>query len=1173
VSSPNPLRSPNLTFRPKRFNSFAVYLLVLAGLISLQAIYQRFLVPLLEGPPNIVQHDFAPPSTDLNYFAFEKENFLPLFPADAWELEDCKVMLAEQGVVLFREFVRVEGGYLEVLPFTLIMDANVSRFPDPSVDPEKTPTVLRCLRGARLKFDDPYADPLGGKSKLESARLVGPVDIYRPATSKGGDALEIITSNVQITNKQIFTLEEVRFAFGGNRGWGRQLLIELSHDQKLRSATNHGFENVNGVRRLELAFLRQLRLEPTVRDAVPGGTTPAAASSVNQSPIDITCEGAFVLDVFEKTAEFNERVLVRQLHEDRNELTCERLTVQFQDGSQGRTANEPPLDAGGLPGSWEAEKLVAEGAPAVLTSAAHALRLEGDLVSYDLSKGEFYARMESATSPVGLSPQFSPPQFSPPNRPAPISSAVASGSGLPVSIVTPEYQVQATQLAYRLNPLGGLGQLMAAGPGNLLQLESPRSKEFFLQWKKFLSVEPEGDQHLITVEEGCSVRFDQQNLLKARRILLWLQESVPPSAPLVTVEEEASPRNEYLPRRLVATDQVEIISPQLKGQTSVLTAIWESDDPPADHSALRAGQLDRWRMVHSVARPQVGSDANPRLQPGEVRYAASWRAPATGTEVKAILQRDDSQPLSQPLSPTMPGQNYDPGHPVHPWPTEAQVQPAGFWVQPDPYPGTGVGQRPVPFEDPASEPKQYAFQAQEVRLQLSPGDHQIQDLTATGQVRLAEIQSSSLPGSPAPLVIQGDLLRYLPQANELARVLASGTPQGPARVDAAGFQLTGNEIHLDQAANKLWVDGPGELLMEVAGSERKPAAPGSATIDTAAVRYRDVKVSWASGMVFNGRKVYFEDQVVLVAEGISDQQGNTITRAFGGGVSIELEQEVNFSQLDSSSGQKQDIREMVLVEQVAAGRRIFQLANFNGGPRPDRPNDAGLMHQMYDPRGNLLEQLEFFATQITLIAKTGVLNGKGPGSIWHYRKGQPSLMADSNPDRRAAPPARPADGGELAFLRINYDGTATASTQQQRLQIRGNVRTVYSPVRSFEQQVNPDDKRSFPDDAVLVRCDNLDFAQWTPRNSEQPVQELFASGNAHVTSSAFEAKADRINYNQATDLVVIEGTPRSDAQLWHQANLGNVRDRKHLIAEKIIYRLKDGNTEFQNIKYMDYKQN
>jgi hypothetical protein len=136
--------------------------------------------------------------------------------------------------------------------------------------------------------------------------------------------------------------------------------------------------------------------------------------------------------------------------------------------------------------------------------------------------------------------------------------------------------------------------------------------------------------------------------------------------------------------------------------------------------------------------------------------------------------------------------------------------------------------------------------------------------------------------------------------------------------------------------------------------------------------------------------------------------------------------------------------------------------------------------------------------------------------------------------------------------------------------IRGNVRTLYANVDSFDRILDPDQSQGLPADSVKVKCERLEFSQWTPRNSNEPVQELLAVGNAHVTSESFEAVANQIRYNQANDTLVVEGTPRSDAQLWYHP-VANPNDRKHLIAQKVIYRPGDQSYEIQAIKNIDSK--
>ena len=76
--------------------------------------------------------------------------------------------------------------------------------------------MLRCIDGANLKFDKPVADVFAGegKAKLDTARLAGNVDIYRPPTGPdANDALHIMTSNVQVDKQRIYTLDNVPVSY------------------------------------------------------------------------------------------------------------------------------------------------------------------------------------------------------------------------------------------------------------------------------------------------------------------------------------------------------------------------------------------------------------------------------------------------------------------------------------------------------------------------------------------------------------------------------------------------------------------------------------------------------------------------------------------------------------------------------------------------------------------------------------------------------------------------------------------------------------------------------------------------------------------------------------------------------------------------------------------------
>ncbi len=1045
----------------------------LAGMIGLYSLYVKLLVPAIEGPPNVVQYRPVTPNVDLPRSTFDKSSLTQLLPPDAWENGECKTLVTTQGTILFRDFERIEGGYLEVLPFTLLTTTTTSTDPSTANGSPSPPTILRCLKGARLKFDNPKVDPLGGKSKLESAWLVGVVDIFRPASSPvSDDAIAISTSNVQIDKDRIFTISEVRFVIGSNRGSGRNLSIDFAHDADANQLID-GFASVNGIKRVELAFLDSLRLQkrPTPVPASENSHSRETTADDSGQPVNIACKGPFVFDFQQRTAQFRDRVVVDVENESRDQIQCEILTVQFDiQESLVSVAEAGPTDQTPQIGDWELSRLIAEGAPAVIFSAGRGAKATGDLLSYDIVNGKILAERTSARNP-------------------------------PVTIISPDLRITAHRISYALQANGGLGPIKADGPGSLLRVATETTQEFFVEWKKLLNVEPDGLQHLITLDGGCKIRLDQSTQINAQQLQVWLNE--------VLVEQTAGDGSikmvpQYQPDRLVADQNVEIVSQRLNGMTNKLTATWQlSDTPLQSRSHLSREKVSQlaYAALTKVRRPSFAQD--------------------TGVFDGQTLRQD---------------------------PAIAQ---------------SGFEQEILAAPEPAT--KKFAFHGDEVNLKLIHDGEQteVQDLTTTGNVSIAEIASVFAETDTPPLTVTGNFLRCVPQDGEQVRLMVSGTPNQPATVSANRLRLEGQQVHLDQAANKLWVEGAGVVQLENPPQELSKPTSGTAAESSAKTNYEKVRVTWASGMVFDGSKVYFEDAVKMEARGQSGDGNPIITRSDSEGLSLQLNQAVNFRNLELDAENSLEVREVIIVDQVADSQRIFRLTN-KGADRPLTNQPAKLpsiiSNQTLDGTGAVLEQQKFLASQVTLNASTGKVKSKGPGVMMLYRRGNTTLLGKAGNNT-----PKPDTPMGITFVRVNFDGSAEANTNDKQLLIRGNVRTLHAPVSSFEHVLDPDIAQSLPPESVRVTCEELKLAQWTPRNSDEPSQELLATGNAHITSGTFEATADRVSYNQATDMLVVEGTPRSYANLWFWKS-PNSKVRVQLVADKILYRLSDQWTDVQGVK-------
>ena len=90
-----------------------------------------------------------------------------------------------------------------------------------------------------------------------------------------------------------------------------------------------------------------------------------------------------------------------------------------------------------------------------------------------------------------------------------------------------------------------------------------------------------------------------------------------------------------------------------------------------------------------------------------------------------------------------------------------------------------------------------------------------------------------------------------------------------------------------------------------------------------------LEVKWGAGMVFDGRKIYFEEDVAMTTKSAPGHDGTTTqSRSFSQGLSIGLTQEVRIA-TGSQGNSGISIDEVVLVNKITPEKRVFQLASNN----------------------------------------------------------------------------------------------------------------------------------------------------------------------------------------------------------------------------------------------------
>lgn len=1088
-------------------NPLALYLMSLAGMIGLYSLYAKFVVPVIAGPTQRVQPRLAATDIELPALPFDKTQLTQLLPADAWEKNECKTLLTSEGAILFFKDFEPVDGYLEVFPFTLVTTSESDEAISTDAVAEesgksKPPTFLRCLRGARLKLDKPVSEMFSGQAKMESAQLMGQVNIFRPPSSPTAeDGLTISTSNVQIEKNRIFTIEEVSFAIGMNRGSGKNLLIQLAHHMDANEITGD-FSSIRGIKRIELAFLDHLRLESSSSKQLDAGDSDSVSlATKNQSdqpipnldsPLSIECSGPFVFDLDERKATFSDQVLVRMENEYRDQITADLLTVFFEEKPDDGIT---PIDSVHQPNKLTLQRLVARGSPAVMFSPERAAKISAEKFSYDAIKRYFVAESEST----------------------------------PTTIVSPDYHVVALRIGFQPGQSGSLGIIDATGPGKLLRVANENQKEFLVQWQKRLTVQPDGLQHQVQITGDAKVRLDRDTAIQSESIVFWLNETE-----VVAASDDGTIKTSknFQPVKLIAQENVIIKSPRIDGMTQRLTANWTNVDAQnrtgllrnagADQRLAFTGRVEARRPLYQMQQSLLRPDQNP--------------VSTNSNGMQTIRKNQTPMPISK----------------------VAQVR----------------------FDEEVRPINQkFSFQGNEVVAKLiAHGDQtEVKDLTVTGNVTIEEIsseqsaQNSVAPqAAKRPLNIKGELLRCIPQPQNQMRLLVAGTPERAASVVGKNLELQGQNIHLDQAANKLWVDGAGTMNLEAIQPTNEPATT-EAGILKSTKQNQNVTVSWHGGMIFDGTKLYFEDQVAMESRGENKEGKPVAVSSQSAGLSLKFNRTIRFQDLQNESPSGDiDIQETVIVDRLPTSQRVFKLAKSRTPQNVNHESidPAMITNQVFDLQGELVEQQQFLVTQATWNSTTGGVNSKGPGVFMYYRKGGSLLMsnkADAQSNSSVEPTLPFGNSNGLTFIRVNFDESVNANINQNEMTVRGNVRTLYAPVESFTDILDPDQPERLPLESVKVTCEQMKIAQWTPRNSTEATNELIATGNAHISSSTFEATADRVSYNRSTDILVVEGTPRSDAHLWFKQT-PNARQRDHLVAGKILYRVSDQWTEVQGVR-------
>ena len=400
---------------------------------------------------------------------------------------------------------------------------------------------------------------------------------------------------------------------------------------------------------------------------------------------------------------------------------------------------------------------------------------------------------------------------------------------------------------------------------------------------------------------------------------------------------------------------------------------------------------------------------------------------------------------------------------------------------------------------PAAPTRQYQLDGRAVsaRVALGGREPRVPYLRVEEGVRILETQTLR-PGEQ-PLLLRGDRLEAFDITAPNSRATIVGQP---AHFEGGGLSLDGANICVDCNANRLWIDGAGRMDMPMPagglmGSQNQLEAQNAAPPQGQQTPAGTLTVDWRRRMEFNGSEVAFEQSVVATGP---HQQLRT------GMMTIELSRPVRFS-------------EMKAQEQPTASAIHCR----DGVAIENQDVDTQQQPTSFD-------HLQVHAMTVNLL--NGEMSAEGPGSLNGVRRGG-----------GVAQPGAAGNPNQLNCLHIEFQGAATGNFKRERLLLRDQVRTAFAPVGTWDAVISTENPDQLGPRGAVLRCDQLALAQVIAPLGSRKTSELVAYGNTDVEGKTpdgknFKARGQRITYDEAKDLLILEGDGRNLAELFIQAQHG-----------------------------------
>ena len=414
------------------------------------------------------------------------------------------------------------------------------------------------------------------------------------------------------------------------------------------------------------------------------------------------------------------------------------------------------------------------------------------------------------------------------------------------------------------------------------------------------------------------------------------------------------------------------------------------------------------------------------------------------------------------------------------------------------------------------------------RMIIRQRQSELTELLIEGDVRLSETYTST-PGE-MPLVVTGNRIHMVDVSRPHAAVTITGAP---AHFEGRGLGLSGANISLNRGTNRLWIDGPGHMDLPMPQGFQGQSLPLAGTL----------AVDWQEKMSFDGRTAVFEGTVVATAP-------------------------------------HQTVQTEILEVSLKTPIRFDKPPQDGPQPEPQRVRCRGGVllesESLEDGNRTSLEKMRLGDLDLDLLS--GQASAGGPGWMTTVRRGSGGLLPGAARPVSLLPSKNTGadDPNQLTYLSVRFRGSISGNLHQRELTFSDQVRTVYGPVDSWDATFDSEDLDSLGPRGVILSCERLKVSQMPqphPAQGEDRTRapiELEATRSVMVEGQTFTARAARMTYTEAKDLLLLEGDGRNDAHLYYQQFIGAPYGQTS--AQQIWYWPSIPKVQFQGAKSFEWSQ-